>query len=492
MTGAARFFDRFNHRVLDDPRHRLILNDARNYLELTDESFDVLVSEPTNPWIAGVGSLFTREYFDLTRSHLAPGGVISQWVQTYQYQEEDLRAVFRTFLDAYTDLHLWSGAPGDLIVVGSMEPLALEIGRVREALAGEPGADLAQVEILPLAQVLAHFVTDRAGIEAYVGNETRRVTDDNLYLEYAVPRHMFQVEGRVDVTTLERVTRPILPHLAGTGVDSALAADIARFREARRISLLAHVRGQMPPGARNPEEAFRMALAVAPGEQTASDYLSHELNEQGIVAMGSGDTLTAAGKFREAAAIGSRQERALALNNLGMLAFRRGEVDSAGRAWQAAREEEPDHPIVLFNLAIMASYEGRRRDAVALFRQVVGRQNDNESALNNLAYQLALLGEDLEEAERDARRAVALNPSLNNRDTLGFVLVKRGHWDEAKRVLGGVVAENPQAWESVYHLALAQAGEGDPGGARASLERVLQGSMDASLVEQARDALKKL
>ncbi len=208
MAEAARYFDEFNHRCMLDPRHKLLINDGRNHLLLTPERYDVIVSEPSNPWIAGVGALFTREFFELTKARLKPGGVVCQWVQTYQYRAEDLKTVLATFADAYPYLHLWQGAPGDLILVGSNDPLRFDLQRLREALNTPAGEDLAQLEILPEAQMLAYFVTDRDGILAYTGDWKRRVTDDNLYLEYTVPRHMLETTGRVSVLDLEAFTLP--------------------------------------------------------------------------------------------------------------------------------------------------------------------------------------------------------------------------------------------------------------------------------------------
>ncbi|HET9234902.1 MAG TPA: fused MFS/spermidine synthase, partial [Candidatus Eisenbacteria bacterium] len=300
MEHAARFFDLYNGRCLDDPRHQLIMGDGRNHLLLTERRYDVIVSEPPNPWIAGVGSLFTREFMELIKEHLNPGGVSCQWVQTYQFHEDDLRTILATFVDAFPYLHIWQGAPGDLILIGSLEPLMLDVGRMQAALTQAPGKDLESLDVLPLSQVLSLFITDRDGIASYVANWPRRVTDDNLYLEYAVPRHMFIPQGRVDARVLDPVLTSCIPYLRGAPADSAFADAIVHYRMARAIAL-GVLAGKLPSGSQNPEEALVKALSIAPGEQVSRGLWSREVNERGIQTLLAGNPEEAAPLFRRVA-----------------------------------------------------------------------------------------------------------------------------------------------------------------------------------------------
>ena len=96
VVEASRFFEHVNHRPLADSRTRLILGDGRTHLLLGNERYDVIVSEPSNPWMAGIASLFTREFFEIAKSRLAPGGVLCQWAHTYDISEADLRSIVAT------------------------------------------------------------------------------------------------------------------------------------------------------------------------------------------------------------------------------------------------------------------------------------------------------------------------------------------------------------------------------------------------------------
>ncbi|HXF58671.1 MAG TPA: fused MFS/spermidine synthase, partial [Candidatus Saccharimonadales bacterium] len=93
---AAPFFESAAKRPLTDPRSRLVVEDAGTYLRSTSENFDVIISEPSNPWIAGVGNLFTREFYEDARRRLNPGGVFCQWIQTYAVSEATLATVLRS------------------------------------------------------------------------------------------------------------------------------------------------------------------------------------------------------------------------------------------------------------------------------------------------------------------------------------------------------------------------------------------------------------
>ena len=89
VLGAAPWFEKFNRRSWDHPKVNIIEGDARNYLNISSETYDIIISEPSNPWIAGVGSLFTAEFYELAAASLEPDGVFAQWVQLYELSPDD-------------------------------------------------------------------------------------------------------------------------------------------------------------------------------------------------------------------------------------------------------------------------------------------------------------------------------------------------------------------------------------------------------------------
>ena len=92
-VNGSRFFEHVNHQPLKDPRLHLIIDDARTYLRVTPTRYDMIVSEPSHPWVPGVANLFTREFFDLGRDRLNDDGIFVQWLQIYQLSTESLRSI---------------------------------------------------------------------------------------------------------------------------------------------------------------------------------------------------------------------------------------------------------------------------------------------------------------------------------------------------------------------------------------------------------------
>lgn len=209
---AARFFDEQNHGVLDDPRVNLVYNDGRNHLLLSPEqSYDVVVSEPSNPWISGVSNLFTEDFLRMGKSRLRPGGVWSQWVQMYGMDDEDLRALLATFAEVYPHVALFMTVEdADLVVLGSDAPLEPHLDRLQRALDRWPGyrAELELVGLGDPRELLSTWQMDRPAVleltEGVVLN-----TDDNMRIEYAAPLNLHASTSGENVSLL--LDRALVP-----------------------------------------------------------------------------------------------------------------------------------------------------------------------------------------------------------------------------------------------------------------------------------------
>ena len=101
VVEASRFFDRESGAPLSKPGVRLIVGDGRSHLLLTPQRYDVIISEPSNPWMAGVAALFTREFFEAARARLKPDGLLCQWAHTYDISPDDLQSIVRTFASVF-------------------------------------------------------------------------------------------------------------------------------------------------------------------------------------------------------------------------------------------------------------------------------------------------------------------------------------------------------------------------------------------------------
>src|SRR5262249_4085612 len=98
---STRYFLKQNYNVLNDPRTEVVYDDARSYIQTTDQKFDVITSDPIHPWVKGSASLYTEEYFELVKRHLNPGGVVAQWVPMYETDEPTVKSEMATFFAAF-------------------------------------------------------------------------------------------------------------------------------------------------------------------------------------------------------------------------------------------------------------------------------------------------------------------------------------------------------------------------------------------------------
>ncbi|MEO5800841.1 MAG: hypothetical protein ABIZ70_12200, partial [Gemmatimonadales bacterium] len=121
MIDGARHFMPANHRVFDDPRSRIVVDDAKSYFAAVNRKWDIIVSEPSNPWVSGVSGLFTEEFYRRVRGQLAPGGVFAQWLQAYELDDELLLTVLTAFHKAFPDWRIHQVGVADLVLIGSRD-----------------------------------------------------------------------------------------------------------------------------------------------------------------------------------------------------------------------------------------------------------------------------------------------------------------------------------------------------------------------------------
>lgn len=139
VVEAARFFEASNDKVLRNPRVKVTVADAREVLAaLPPASLDLVVSEPSNPWIAGIADLYTAESFGRVRERLRPGGVLVQWIHTYEMADSALRDILCTLQGVLPHVAVFRMDPGDLALVASAEPMAFDATAAAAALAA-PG-----------------------------------------------------------------------------------------------------------------------------------------------------------------------------------------------------------------------------------------------------------------------------------------------------------------------------------------------------------------
>jgi spermidine synthase len=135
---AARYFDVENYEVMKDPRVEIIYDDARHFLATTKESFDIITSDPIHPWVKGAAALYSTEYFSLTKRHLNPGGVVTQWAPLYESNPEAANSQIATFMLSFPDGAVWSnldqGEGYDLVLLAQDGPMRIDVAALDERL----------------------------------------------------------------------------------------------------------------------------------------------------------------------------------------------------------------------------------------------------------------------------------------------------------------------------------------------------------------------
>jgi spermidine synthase len=187
----APYFAYENNRVLDDPRTQLVIDDARHYLLTTRETFDLITSDPIHPWVKGAATLYTKEYFEMVKRHLKPGGVATQWVPLYESNPDAVRSEMATFFEVFPNGAIWgnpsNGQGYDVVLTGQADPPRVDVGALQDRL-NQPAyaavaASLREVGLRSAEDLLATYVGSGVDLQPWLqGAEINR--DRNLRLQY--------------------------------------------------------------------------------------------------------------------------------------------------------------------------------------------------------------------------------------------------------------------------------------------------------------------
>lgn len=189
---ANLHFAHVNHEPWKDPRFTASIDDGRNFLLLHEERFDVIISEPSNPWMSGAASLFTRDFFEIARSRLAEGGLFLQWLQLYELSPDNIHALIRTFNTVFPYVLVFTPDPysNDTLLVGALHPIAVDRARLERWFSDPKLAkELERGGVLGPNDLMALFLLGWEEIPELVG-EGPLNTDDNAMIEFGAPRDL--------------------------------------------------------------------------------------------------------------------------------------------------------------------------------------------------------------------------------------------------------------------------------------------------------------
>ncbi|PYP28988.1 MAG: hypothetical protein DMD55_03140 [Gemmatimonadetes bacterium] len=198
VLDMSRFFLHVNDTVLTRPTVSVVVDDARSALQIDRARYDVIVSEPSNPWLAGVATLYTPEFFQIVRARLTEGGVFSQWVQLYQLPAAVVTGIVRNLAAVFPHVEIWFSSPGDVMVLGSARPLTYDrawLGRLVGARGslGELGREYLGVD--QPADYFGHLLLGPAGVGELLKRPGVAHRDDLPRLEFVAARRFLDSRG---------------------------------------------------------------------------------------------------------------------------------------------------------------------------------------------------------------------------------------------------------------------------------------------------------
>jgi predicted membrane-bound spermidine synthase len=187
VIDASRVFRTANHNPFADPRFHLYQDDGKSFLASVNRQYDVIISEPTNPWIAGVGGLFTRETFLAQKRKLRPGGIVAQWFHSYELDDRLVATILRTFREVFPHTLIFQGCVGDYIILGSDEAIQPDYRAIMRRIQ-VPGvaATLGAIGVSTIPSLLATQTQTDDGVQSLVDGGGIN-TDDFPQLEYLAP-----------------------------------------------------------------------------------------------------------------------------------------------------------------------------------------------------------------------------------------------------------------------------------------------------------------
>lgn len=276
VLDATHYFAEDNENVAERDNVRFIVDDGRNFMLTTENSYDLITFEPMPLALAGVSTFYTQEYYELCLERLAEGGVVSQWVPLHSLNPEVVRSLVYTFTTVFPEYCAWF-INADLFLIGSNRPLKIDYqNTVRNLSQPELKGALAEVGLAEPVELLSYFLMDKASLDSYAAGG-RVMTDDRPWAEFEAPKLMnqrtvqdtlaeLQPHYQSPVTLLDRNTVP-------PGDSDAVIAALNQRHAAKVVDLAGVIEYYGGSIGSQPEEQFLEALRIAPGDQNALFYL---------------------------------------------------------------------------------------------------------------------------------------------------------------------------------------------------------------------------
>jgi spermidine synthase len=456
MVAASDFFIPWNNNVLSNKKTNLIIQDGRAHLQLTKQKYDVIISEPSNPWMAGLAALFTRDFFVLARNALNDNGIFVQFMYVYQMDWPTFSIVGRTFAQVFPNSMMISTEPSgkgdDYLLIGfkGVNKLNLENAERRISYTRQ-SKDVTLTDPRLLYRLIVSEDLQKLFGQGPIN------TDNRPRLEFAAPRLMYRDDTEIRSNLISKVwLRPETKSIVEQAVsDVNEQIDFAAYA----LSVNAPFKNMVDLSkttAAQKERFFKLAEAYCARDMVdfalfGSEELTERCREiqidrieKNIELMPSksysyfylADLYSEQNKLDKAVAnylntLRLKPDDSAAHVNLGAVLSRQGDLDGAIRHFEEALQIRPGIPEVHRNLGVVLARQNKLDQAVSHYNEALRIKPDFASARRELGDILTGQGK-YDQAVAEYKEVLRLFPEDQvARNSLGIAFAKQGKFDEA-------------------------------------------------------------
>ena len=399
---ALPFFREINRDLLSEPKVRIRIDDARNFLLATQEEYDVIESDTIHP--EQNANVFSREYFELARERLSEDGVFSVWLPMYGMSEETFKILINTLYAAFPHVTVWYASTQPTrhaLLVGSKQKLKIDYGLLQEELAYPPVREsLAEVGLEDVFTVLGSFITDESRLSGYVADSLVS-TDNRPYLAYYNPvqKGRFPLMEPKVLQIFAQLSLPVLPYVVNMGAAETRIRTTLENRSQARTHVLRAIAHDYGRDYTNSISELENAQALTPDDVKIKNLLElarakqfADAEKRAQPAVTEGARLLKAGRLEDAEAVFRsvlefHPASAVARYSLATIHYARGELEQATEELLKVLEIDPGSVDARYSLAIVHSKLGEHDQAELLLKEVLRLAPDHQparTALENL------------------------------------------------------------------------------------------------------------
>lgn len=237
VANAGELFRSHVNLTLSDKRSAIHIEDAKTFFATYGEKYDIIVSEPSNPWVSGVASLFTDEFYNLVKRYLQRNGIFVQWIHTYELNEELLYSILKALANNFPDYRMYAPNDGDLIIIASLDRnLGDATGSI--SVSEQLNQQLEHLGIINTAQIELMFLGDSELFNPYIDSLSIPVNSDYFpIVEQHASRSRYLHEQTIDFHSVRLFQVPFLPFFYPY-LDTVLTRDVIEINNSQILGFI--------------------------------------------------------------------------------------------------------------------------------------------------------------------------------------------------------------------------------------------------------------